>query len=65
MSSNTDDRIIVNVARGSLIQFKDNETRDNFLFNLQHLVEKAYLKQIKHLIVDYYQLVLLDQIMKN
>tara|TARA_B100001996_G_scaffold355711_1_gene318518 strand:- start:1691 stop:1879 length:189 start_codon:yes stop_codon:yes gene_type:complete len=42
MSSNTDDRIIVNVARGSLIQFKDNETRDNFLFNLQHLVDKDY-----------------------
>jgi len=42
MSSNTDDRIIVNVARGSLIQFKDKETRDDFLFNLQHLLNKDY-----------------------
>ena len=49
MSSNTDDRIIVNVARGSLIQFKDNETRDNFLFNLQHLVDKDYTKYIKRI----------------
>jgi len=42
MSSNTDDRIIVNVAKGSLIQFKDKDTRDDFYFNLQHLLNKDY-----------------------
>ena len=36
------ERTLINVAKGTLIQFKDKDTRDDFYFNLTHLINKDY-----------------------
>ena len=36
------EKTLINVSKGTLLQFKDKDTRDDFYFNLTHLINKDY-----------------------